>query len=193
MKEKGGYGADVITGNAFETMKKQQLRCGVVAVLTAAKHDASETHDNVLRDILRAFLTSPADCYRMPALLSHCPYLSTKLKVEQEDGDAKQRLLVRFGTMDFPSTLPYHRELIYRQIGTQSIGDKRRQLELSSAKAESDALEAKAQSSVDELLAKFRNVPLKFVDPLKTAYSEALSVKDMPRKILKGEVFHSRI
>lgn len=193
MKDKGGYGEDVITGNSFKNMKKQQLRCGVVAVLTSAKHDPSETHDNLLRDLLRIFLISPADCHRIPWLLSHCPYLLKKLKVEEEDGEAKQRVLVRFGEMDFPSTLPYHRELVYRQMGSHIIDDKRRKNELFQAKQESDAMEAKAQASATELLSKFKIAPPKLVDPIKTAYSQATSLADMPRKLLKGQIFNDRI
>merc|ERR1719401_2686382 len=61
-KDKGGWGSDNFTGNGFKEMKRKKLRRGLVCVMEGAKHDASETHDNFLRDVLRAFLATPSDC-----------------------------------------------------------------------------------------------------------------------------------
>jgi len=177
-KAHGGYGDDVITGNGFKNMKKQQLRRGMVAVMQNAKHDASETHDNFLRDLLRAFLSAPGDCHRIPSLWRHCDYLTSKVHVVERDSEGVgERLLIYCDELDFPSTLPYQRELAYRQLGNTSDG--RRKQELSKAKLESAVIAHKAQQESEKLLAQFKLKPPKPVEAAKTAYCEGT---EMPRK-----------
>merc|ERR1719330_1925287 len=87
MKASGGWGED-ITGNSFRAMKRQKIRRGLVCVLKDARHDSSETHDNFIRDILRAFLASPHECHNIVEQWKPCPYLSSIVKVVEVDTKA---------------------------------------------------------------------------------------------------------
>merc|ERR1711920_885519 len=76
----------------------------------------SETHDNFLRDLLRAFLASPHDCHRIVDQWKPCPYLSSKVKlVEYDDVGGGKRSLVHVGKMDLPATTEYGKELFKRR------------------------------------------------------------------------------
>lgn len=106
-----------ITGNAFKQMKLQKLRRGLVAVMEGATHDASETHDNFLRDILRAFMASPHECHTVVEQWKPALYLSSKVKVEEVDNSGDGiRMLIKVGKMDFDAKTPYGEELFKRQM-----------------------------------------------------------------------------
>jgi hypothetical protein len=169
MKDKGGYGADVITGNAFETMKKQNIRYGLVTVLAGAKHDPSETHDNFLRDLLPAFLTAPGECHKIPLLWKPNVYLNSKIKVLQEDGEIAQRVLVQVRTMDYPATLPYYLEMLCRQgrlgFSLKTISDS-----LQVANEENDAISQKANLKVEALFEKLGD---SLVESVGTTFAKA--------------------
>eukprot|EP00933_Yihiella_yeosuensis_P036453 TRINITY_DN30204_c0_g1_i1.p1 TRINITY_DN30204_c0_g1~~TRINITY_DN30204_c0_g1_i1.p1 ORF type:complete len:545 (+),score=105.38 TRINITY_DN30204_c0_g1_i1:51-1685(+) len=184
MKDQGGYGADVITGNAFKTMQTQKLRRGLVTVLEGAKHDASETHDNILRDLLRSFLAAPADCHRLPDLWKIDPYLAKKVQVLQRDMELPgERVLVKIAGTDFPSTLPFYRESLFRQANHLKPLDARRKRELEGAQSEKAVIVDKANDKAALFLNKYRTggVPLK-AEEVKTTTAYDLAVKDMPRK-----------
>mmetsp|Transcript_9548 Transcript_9548/g.19633 ORF Transcript_9548/g.19633 Transcript_9548/m.19633 type:complete len:379 (+) Transcript_9548:3-1139(+) len=117
-KHVGGWGADNFTGNAFKEMKRKKLRRGLVCVMEGAKHDPSETHDNFLRDVLRAFLASPSDCHRIYEYFRQDPYLYSKCTIQEEDREGGGiRQLMKVGQMDLPSETPYTRELVIRSGG----------------------------------------------------------------------------
>eukprot|EP00933_Yihiella_yeosuensis_P070581 TRINITY_DN78705_c0_g1_i1.p1 TRINITY_DN78705_c0_g1~~TRINITY_DN78705_c0_g1_i1.p1 ORF type:complete len:733 (+),score=145.86 TRINITY_DN78705_c0_g1_i1:55-2199(+) len=186
-KDAGGYGADVITGNGFQTMKKQMMRRGLVTVLEGAKHDASETHDNFLRDLLRAFLTAPGMCINIDDLWKHCPYLSKKLEVVERDTEGGgERVLCKVGKMDFPATMPHARELLYRHVGHLRTKDERRQKEIDNACQEAHAIKQKADERTQKLLETFKAKPFEYVEAGKTAYCHAKGPTDMPRKAKSG-------
>merc|ERR1712176_695710 len=116
-KGNGGWGADNFTGNGFKEMKRQKMRRGLVAVLEGAKHDASETHDNFLRCLLRAFLASPHECHRIVDQWKPDKYLMSKVKVlESDESLGGARLLISVGKMDFPAKLHYGQEILHRQV-----------------------------------------------------------------------------
>jgi len=117
-----GWGAATITGNAFKQMQRQRLRRGLAVVLEGAKHDASETHDNFLRDLLRAFLASPSDCHRIPDQWKPDVYLSSKVTVQEvDDIGGGCRVLVHVGKMDFDSKMPYGEEVFRRGAAAMKI------------------------------------------------------------------------
>mmetsp|Transcript_137047 Transcript_137047/g.356021 ORF Transcript_137047/g.356021 Transcript_137047/m.356021 type:complete len:510 (+) Transcript_137047:90-1619(+) len=121
-KEKGhgGWGADNFTGNGFKEMKRQKLRRGLVCVLEGAKHDASETHDNFLRDLLRAFLTSPSNCHQIPERWEPDAYLHSAIKVlERDTEDHGVRVLLKVGQMPISPQTHYGTELLLREAPRQ--------------------------------------------------------------------------
>lgn len=125
-KQDGGWGETDLTGNGFREMKRQKLTRGLVVVLQGAKHDASETHDNFLRDLLRAFLASPHECHRIAQQWKPDPYLSSKVKVIETDTSGHgKRVLMHVGKMDLPSTTEYGVELFKRRNIVQAFGKKR--------------------------------------------------------------------
>jgi len=115
-KGNGGWGSDNLTGNGFKEMNRRKMRRGLVCVLEGAKHDASETHDNFLRDLLRAFLATPSDCHRIPEQWVQDPYLQSKIEVVDTDtAHHGFRVLMKVGRMDLPSETPYRQALLTRQ------------------------------------------------------------------------------
>jgi len=104
-KDAGGWGADNFTGNGFKEMKRKKLRRGLVAVLEGAKHDASETHDNFLRELLRAFLESPDSCHTIPEQWDPDPYLREQIELLEVDSEDRGfRVLVKVKNFDEPKT-----------------------------------------------------------------------------------------
>jgi len=151
-RDKGGWGADTFTGNGFKQMKRQHLRRGLVAVLEGARHDPSETHDNLLRDLLRAFLTSAGDCHRIHEQFKCCKYLSSKVTVVDTCSEHHGlRTLIKVGKMDFPSTVPHSRELLLRIVGT-CLSDSRMARELTKHMKLAEDMEARSKrKAMDDL------------------------------------------
>lgn len=123
-----GWGASAITGNAFAQMRRQRLKCGLVVVMEGAGHDASETHDNFLRDLLRAFLASPRECYRIAEQWLPDAYLSSKVSVADDDdpGDGGRRVLLRVSSPDVDPKIEYGEEVFNRQRWSAKVGRARR-------------------------------------------------------------------
>lgn len=116
MKDQGGWG-DPPTGNTFAAMKRQKIKAGLVCVLEGGRHDVSETHDNFLRDVLRAFLSSPHRCDSIVEQWKVCPYLSSKVHVIEQDREAPgRRTIVKVDTMDIDIKTPYGEELLLRDV-----------------------------------------------------------------------------
>merc|ERR1711920_1200831 len=85
-------------------------------VLEGAKHDASETHDNFLRDVLRAFLSSPSNCHQIPDRWEPDSYLHSLIKnIERDTKGVGIRVLMNIGQMPIPSTTRYGTELLLRE------------------------------------------------------------------------------
>jgi len=128
-KGSGGWGDNEITGNGFKQMKKQGIRRGLVCVMEGAMHDASETHDNFLRDILRAFLSSPHECHKIVEQWEYDHYLTEKIKVVEVDSSVPGvRMLIKVGKMNFDSKMEYGEEIAKRQMITvRKEAERRRQ------------------------------------------------------------------
>jgi len=128
---KGGWGSEDLTGNGFKQMKRQGIRRGLAVVLEGAKHDASETHDNFLRDLLRSFLASPHECHRIPDQWVFDRYLTSKVEVLEADSvGGGGRTLVKVGKMDIDSKTPYAKEIQKRQLITIRKEAEERRLKL---------------------------------------------------------------
>lgn len=92
------------------------MRRGLVCVLKDGRHDVSETHDNFLRDLLRAFLSSPHECHRIVEQWKPCPYLSSIVSVVEVDQKADGvRMLCYVDNVEQPKK-NYGRELLDRML-----------------------------------------------------------------------------
>jgi hypothetical protein len=115
-KDSGGWGADNFTGNGFKEMKRKKIRRGLVCVLEGAKHDASETHDNFLRCLLRAFLSSPSNCHQILERWEPDAYLHSRTKLlERDTEDQGIRVLLKVGEMSICPKTHYSKELLLRE------------------------------------------------------------------------------
>jgi len=185
-KSGGGWGSDNLTGNGFKEMKRKKLRRGLVAVLAGARHDPSETHDNFLRDLLRAFLATPSDCHRIVDQWRCDEYLTSKVKVESLDTEGGGfRMLIKVGKMDLPSTLPYKEEMLKRIVGHVSGGYdfNLRQASILNywTQQEKSVLEKSAERA-RQVFDDLTKVPPKMVDAAETAYDKVTTWSAMPRK-----------
>lgn len=190
-KALGGYGADNFTGNGYKNMKRQKLRRGVVAVLEGARHDASETHDNILRDLLSAFMSNPGSCHMIPSFWQNDTYLAKQVKtVEQDFEGGGFRTWMHVGANQFPTTLPYQLEVYMRG---QSPGQAQEYLAASKAdrRAKSKAFEEysnhgqalahRGEQVAEAMLLRFKESKPKMTEPKRHAY-DVKRVEDMPRK-----------
>mmetsp|Transcript_89556 Transcript_89556/g.261766 ORF Transcript_89556/g.261766 Transcript_89556/m.261766 type:complete len:588 (+) Transcript_89556:80-1843(+) len=66
--ETTGYGDKDLTGNAYNTFKKQGVECGLVCVLEAGVHSPCNTHDNFLRQLFDHFFTRPGSIWELDAI-----------------------------------------------------------------------------------------------------------------------------
>lgn len=82
-----------LRGHGFETFAQQRLGRGLVAVLDGARHDATVTHDNVLRALLRTFCAKPHACAALDALWAADPFFASLARVEERRADGESRLL----------------------------------------------------------------------------------------------------
>merc|ERR1712217_730999 len=58
----------------------------------------------------------PAQCHTIPELWANDPYLSSKVTVAERDNKRRgERVLIKVGKMEFPSTLPYYEEVLLRE------------------------------------------------------------------------------
>ena len=54
----------------------QQFDRGLVVLLDQALHDATHTHDNVIRVLLESFMAKPSRCHKLVEQWAPDPYLS---------------------------------------------------------------------------------------------------------------------
>merc|ERR1712061_373336 len=77
---------------------------------------ASETHDNFLRCLLRAFLSSPSNCHQIPERWEPDSYLQSRFKVmERDTADQGIRVLLKVGQMEICPKTHYSKELLLRE------------------------------------------------------------------------------
>jgi len=148
MKGKGGYGGP-ITGNAWNSMCKQKMERGVVAVFEGARHDQSTTHDNLLRDLLVGFMSSPGNCHKLYDLWKHDAYIRSKVTLEATDGKQGERIKLRFGRDDFPSTVPYRKLMLLRQV---NVLTERRKQEMAEFREAEDAIQKRQMARANGML-----------------------------------------
>jgi len=117
-----GYGDPCFTGNAFNTMAVQRLECGLVCVLEKARHDATITHDNFVRDVLLAFLLRPHLCNHMDELWAHDVYLSSICAVRQKTANL---LHLHVSSLPFPQRLTSDAVVVLR-ASDRSSWERRR-------------------------------------------------------------------
>lgn len=125
--EIAGYGSKDFTGNAFKSMKAQGMRRGLVCVCEGGQHDLTPTHDNFLRDVLRAFMSRPHTCMEMDKILDN-DLLPFKV-VEKTPNIA--HLLISKPQEDHPQTLTRHEiEALRRKAGLKQQSEKLKRAKL---------------------------------------------------------------
>ncbi|KAK3270991.1 hypothetical protein CYMTET_20637 [Cymbomonas tetramitiformis] len=94
--KKNGYGAATITGSCFSAFAAQNFEKASTLLLDGAAHDATSTHDNLEREVMRDFLNKPSEAHRMSSVARMCIEMEYRGGAEQhlcrEDGsEALQR------------------------------------------------------------------------------------------------------
>lgn len=81
--ETKGYGDKNLTGNAYNTFKRQGVDNALVCVLEDGVHSPCKTHDNFLRELLDTFYTRPGSIYELDLVWKPDPSLASLIEVQQ--------------------------------------------------------------------------------------------------------------
>lgn len=93
--KESGFWNPSLQGHGYQTFKQQGLKCGVVAIMEACKHDPTITHDNFVRILLGTFLAKPHRAFKMDELWSVDPFYKSFISTivaKPEEGAASQIL-----------------------------------------------------------------------------------------------------
>eukprot|EP00931_Biecheleriopsis_adriatica_P038178 TRINITY_DN21896_c0_g1_i1.p1 TRINITY_DN21896_c0_g1~~TRINITY_DN21896_c0_g1_i1.p1 ORF type:complete len:625 (+),score=116.08 TRINITY_DN21896_c0_g1_i1:251-1876(+) len=106
-----GYGNQNLTGNGYNTMKRQGVDIGLVCVLEDGVHSPCNTHDNFLRQLFQLFFSRPSSIWEIDRIWQTDATMSQLIQVQESTSTSDEvsglnLLKVFVPTMPFPNKMP---------------------------------------------------------------------------------------